>query len=157
MIKILIADDHAIVREGLKQIIANEPSLAVTGEAANGQETLELVCKDNFDIILLDIAMPEKDGLSILKHLKREKFELPVLVLSMYPEEQYAMRALKMGAAGYLTKVSAPNELIKAIKKISTGKKYITDSLAEKLAHYGGTDELRNMIIGDCFRFIWYF
>jgi two-component system, NarL family, invasion response regulator UvrY len=116
MIKILIADDHAIVREGLKQIIANEPSLAVTGEAANGQETLELVCKDNFDIILLDIAMPEKDGLSILKHLKREKFELPVLVLSMYPEEQYAMRALKMGAAGYLTKVSAPNELIKAIK-----------------------------------------
>jgi two-component system, NarL family, invasion response regulator UvrY len=140
MIKILIADDHAIVREGLKQIIANEPSLAVTGEAANGQETLELVCKDNFDIILLDIAMPEKDGLSILKHLKREKFELPVLVLSMYPEEQYAMRALKMGAAGYLTKVSAPNELIKAIKKISTGKKYITDSLAEKLAHYLDVD-----------------
>ena len=134
MIKILIADDHTIVREGLKQIVANTVGLVVTGEAANGQETLELVRKDNFDVILLDIAMPEKDGLAILKQLKLEKSELPVLVLSMYPEEQYAVRALKMGAAGYLTKVSAPDELIKAIKKISTGKKYISDSLAEKLA-----------------------
>ncbi len=134
MIKILIADDHTIVREGLKQIIANTAGLVVTGEAATGQETLELVHKDNFDVILLDIAMPEKDGLAILKQLKQEKSEIPVLILSMYPEEQYAIRALKMGAAGYLTKVSAPDELIKAIKKISTGKKYISDSLAEKLA-----------------------
>jgi two-component system invasion response regulator UvrY len=134
MIKILIADDHTIVREGLKQIIANAAGLVVTGEAANGEETLDLIRKNNFDVILLDIAMPEKDGLAILKQLKREKIELPVLVLSMHPEEQYAVRVLKMGAAGYLTKASASDELIKAIKKISTGKKYISDSLAEKLA-----------------------
>jgi DNA-binding NarL/FixJ family response regulator len=134
MIKILIADDHTIVREGLKQIIANSSGLVVTGEAANGQETMDLVRKNNFDVILLDISMPEKDGLAILKQLKREKFELPVLVLSMHPEEQYAVRVLKMGASGYLTKASASDELIKAIKKISTGKRYISDSLAEKLA-----------------------
>jgi len=134
MIKILIADDHTIVREGLKQIIVNTAGMVVTGEAANGQETLDLIRKNNFDVILLDIAMPEKDGLAILKQLKREKIELPVLVLSMHPEEQYAVRVLKMGAAGYLTKASASDELIKAIRKISTGKKYISDSLAEKLA-----------------------
>jgi two-component system, NarL family, invasion response regulator UvrY len=134
MIKILIADDHTIVRDGLKQIIANAAGLVVTGEAANGQETLDLIRKNNFDVILLDITMPEKDGLAILKQLKREKIELPVLVLSMHPEEQYAVRVLKMGASGYLTKASASDELIKAIKKISTGKKYISDSLAEKLA-----------------------
>jgi len=134
MIKILIADDHTIVREGLKQIIINTAGMVVTGEAANGQETLDLIRKNNFDVILLDIAMPEKDGLAILKQLKREKIELPVLVLSMHPEEQYAVRVLKMGASGYLTKSSAADELIKAIKKISTGKKYISDSLAEKLA-----------------------
>ncbi len=140
MIKILIADDHTIVREGLKQIVSNAPGLLVTGEAANGQETLELVRKDNFDVILLDIAMPKKDGLAILKQLKQEKQDLPVLVLSMYPEEQYAVRALKMGAAGYLTKITATDELIKAIKKVSAGKKYISNSLAEKLAHYLDTD-----------------
>jgi len=134
MIKILIADDHTIVREGLKQIIVNTAGMVVTGEAANGQETLDLIRKNNFDVILLDIAMPEKDGLAILKQLKREKIELPVLVLSMHPEEQYAVRVLKMGVAGYLTKASASDELIKAIRKISTGKKYISDSLAEKLA-----------------------
>ena len=134
MIKILIADDHTIVREGLKQIVSNAPGLFVTGEASNGQETLDLIRKNNFDVILLDICMPEKDGLAILKQLKREKIELPVLVLSMHPEEQYAVRMLKMGAAGYLTKASASDELINAIKKIATGKKYISDSLAEKLA-----------------------
>ncbi|HUT43475.1 MAG TPA: response regulator transcription factor [Desulfobacterales bacterium] len=134
MIKILIADDHAIVREGLKQIVADTTDLVVTGEAKNEQETLKLVRKGDFDVILLDIAMPGRGGLETLKQIKTEKPELPVLILSMYPEEQYAVRALKMGAAGYLTKVSAPDELIKAIKKISTGRKYISSSLAEKLA-----------------------
>jgi len=134
MIKILIADDHAIVREGLKQVVADTTDLIVTGEAGNGQETLEFVREGDFDVVLLDITMPEKDGLNVLKQLKKERPELPVLILSMYSEEQYAVRALKMGAAGYLTKVSAPDELIKAIKKISTGKKYISASLAEKLA-----------------------
>ena len=134
MIKIMIADDHAIVREGLKQIVADTTYLVVTGEAKNEQETLKLVRKGDYDIILLDIAMPGRGGLDVLKQLKQEKPKLPVLILSMYPEEQYAVRALKMGAAGYLTKVSAPDELIKAIKKISAGRKYISSSLAEKLA-----------------------
>ena len=140
MIKILIADDHTIVREGLKQIVSNAPGLLVTGEAASGKETLDRARKDDFDVILLDIAMPEKDGLAILKQLKQEKQDVPVLMLSMYPEEQYAVRSLKMGAAGYLTKITAADELIKAIKKVSTGKKYISNTLAEKLAHYLDTD-----------------
>ena len=134
MVKILIVDDHAIVREGLKQIVEDTSGLAVTGEAANEQETLELLRKHDFDVVLLDIAMTGRGGLEVLKQIKQEKPELPVLILSMYPEEQYAVRALKMGAAGYLTKVSAPDELIKAIKKIATGRKYVSNSLAEKLA-----------------------
>jgi DNA-binding NarL/FixJ family response regulator len=134
MVKILVADDHAIVREGLKQIVADTSGLAVTGEAASEQETLELLRKHDFDVVLLDIAMTGRGGLEVLKQIKQEKPELPVLILSMYPEEQYAVRALKMGAAGYLTKVSAPDELIKAIKKIATGRKYVSNSLAEKLA-----------------------
>jgi two-component system, NarL family, invasion response regulator UvrY len=134
MIKILVVDDHAIVREGLKQIVADTSGLAVTGEAASEQETLELLRKHDFDVVLLDIAMTGRGGLEVLKQIKQEKPELPVLILSMYPEEQYAVRALKMGAAGYLTKVSAPNELINAIKKIATGRKYVSNSLAEKLA-----------------------
>jgi len=134
MVKILIADDHAIVREGLKQIVTDTSGLGVTGEAASEQETLELIRKHDYDIVLLDIAMVGRGGLETLKQIKQEVPHLPVLILSMYPEEQYAVRALKMGAAGYLTKLSAPEELIKAIKKISAGRKYISDSLAEKLA-----------------------
>ena len=134
MVNILIADDHAIVREGLKQIVADTSGLAVTGEAASEQETLELLRKHDFDVVLLDIAMTGRGGLEVLKQIKQDKPDLPVLMLSMYPEEQYAVRALKMGAAGYLTKVSAPDELIKAIKKIATGRKYVSASLAEKLA-----------------------
>ena len=134
MVKILVVDDHAIVREGLKQIVADTSGLAVTGEAASEQETLELLRKHDFDVVLLDIAMTGRGGLEVLKQIKQEKPELPVLILSMYPEEQYAVRALKMGAAGYLTKVSAPDELINAIKKIATGRKYVSSSLAEKLA-----------------------
>jgi len=134
MIRILIADDHAIVREGLKQVVADTTDLIVTGEADNGRETLKLVRNGDFDVVLLDIAMPGRGGLDTLKQLKQERPELPVLILSMHPEEQYAVRALKSGAAGYLTKASAPDELIKAIKKIYMGRKYINSSLAEKLA-----------------------
>ena len=134
MIRIIIADDHSIVREGLKQVVVDQTDLIVSGEAENGKQTMELVRKGDFDVILLDIAMPGMSGLDILKQLKTEKPELPVLVLSMHPEEQYAVRALKAGAAGYLTKGSAPEELIAAIKKISAGGKYISSSLAEKLA-----------------------
>jgi len=136
VLKILIADDHAIVREGLKQILAETADMVVAGEAANGQEVLELVRKGNFDLVLLDLAMPEKDGLDTLKELKLEKPNLPVLVLSIYPEEQYAVRVLKAGASGYLTKESAPDELIAAIRKVSRKGKYVSQSLGEKLASY---------------------
>lgn len=134
MIKVLIADDHAIVRKGLKQIISETPDMAVTDEANDGQEVLDKVRKDNFDLILLDISMPGRTGLDILRELKAEKPKTPVLVLSMYPEEQYAVRVLRAGASGYLTKESAPDELIAAIRKVSLGRKYITPSLAERLA-----------------------
>jgi two-component system invasion response regulator UvrY len=140
MIKIFIGDDHAIVREGLKQIVAETSDMVVAGEAANGQQVLEQVRKGDWDLILLDIAMPGRGGLDILKQLRRERPKLPVLMLSMYPEEQYAVRALKAGASGYLTKESAPEELIAAIRKVSPGGKYVSSSLAEKLAVYLETD-----------------
>lgn len=134
MIKILVADDHAIVREGLKQIVADAPDMVVTDEASTGQEALSKALQNDYSVILLDITMPNRSGFDILKELKSQKPELPVLILSMHPEEQYAVRALKAGASGYLTKESAPNELITAILKVSSGGKYISSSLAEKLA-----------------------
>jgi len=134
MIKILIADDHAVVREGLKQIISETPDMRVTDEADNGQEVLNKVSEQNYDVVLLDITMPGRSGLDVLKQIKSKKPKLPVLMLSVHPEEQYAIRTLKAGASGYLTKGSATDELIAAIRKISAGKKYVSSSLAEKLA-----------------------
>ncbi len=136
MLKILIADDHAIVREGIKQILAEIPDKVTTDEAVNGQEVIQKVWNNNYDMILLDISMPGRSGLDILKQLKSEKPALKILILSMYPEEQYAIRALKAGASGYLTKESTPLELTKAIKKVSIGKKYVSASLAETLASH---------------------
>jgi two-component system invasion response regulator UvrY len=136
VIRILISDDHAIVREGIKQILADTDDLVAAGEATNGHEVIEHVRREDWDTVLLDLAMPGKDGLETLKEIKREKPKLPVLVLSIYPEEQYAVRALKAGASGYLTKESAPEELIAAIRKVSQGGKYISASLAEKLASH---------------------
>ena len=132
--KILIADDHAVVREGLKQILSESSEMVVTAEASTGPEVFEKIGKDDFDLIVLDIAMPGRGGLDILKEIKNKKPRLPVLILSMYPEDQYAVRVLKAGASGYMTKESAPAELINAIKQISKGKKYVSPSLAEKLA-----------------------
>jgi two-component system invasion response regulator UvrY len=140
MIKILIADDHAIVREGLKQILSETSDMLVAGEASNGRQCLKLVWEKDLDLVLLDIAMPGRGGMDILKQLKHEKPKLPILMLSMYPEKQYAVRALKAGASGYLTKESAPEELIAAIRKVSQGRKYVSSSLAEKLAVYLETD-----------------
>jgi two-component system, NarL family, invasion response regulator UvrY len=134
MIKILIADDHRMFREGLKHILAEYPDLVVADEANNGQEVLDKIWKNNYDMVLLDITMPGMTGLEALKQLKNDKPKLPVLILSMHPEEQYAVRVLRAGASGYLTKESAPDELITAIRKISQGRKYITPSLAERLA-----------------------
>ncbi len=133
MIKILIADDHSIVREGLKQIVAESPEMVVQGEAVNGQQVLDLVRKNDYGLILLDIAMPGRGGIDTLKQLRIDKPELPVLILSMHPEDQYAVRAIKAGASGYLTKESAPEELIGAIKKVAQGGKYVSIDLAEKL------------------------
>jgi DNA-binding NarL/FixJ family response regulator len=140
MIKILIADDHSIVREGLKQIVAQSPEMAVLDEAVNGQQVLDLVQKKEFDLILLDIAMPGRGGIDTLKQLRIVKPAIPVLILSMYPEDQYAVRAIKAGASGYLSKESAPEELIGAIKKVARGGKYVSAGLAEKLVGNLGPD-----------------
>jgi len=134
MLKILIADDHPVVRRGLKQIIAEAADMAVTDEATNGWEVLSKVGAGNYDVVVLDITMPGKDGMDVLAQLKYEKPGLPVLMLSMHPEEQFALRALRAGASGYLTKESAQDELVAAIRKVSSGGKYVSSSLAEKLA-----------------------
>src|SRR5512135_18457 len=129
MIKILVADDHAVVREGLKRIIAETADLVVAGEAANGQEVLEKVQSGHWDVVLLDISMPGRGGLDVLRQLRGEKPKLPILVLSMHSEDQYAVRVLKAGAAGYLTKDSAPEQLVNAIRRVIRGRKYISPSV----------------------------
>jgi two-component system invasion response regulator UvrY len=145
MINILIADDHAIVREGLKQIVAEEKDMLVAGEAGNANEMFELLKRDDFTIIILDISMPGRSGLEALKFLKKNYPEVPALILSMFSEEQYGLRAIKAGAAGYLKKVSAPTELVSAIRKIVSGGKYINQSLAEKLADDYDSDRKERM------------
>ena len=134
MIKILVADDHPVVRKGLKQIITDSPGMVVAGEASDGQEVLDQVRRNDYDVVLLDISMPGRSGLDILKQLKSQRPALAVLVLSIYPEEQYAVRVLRSGASGYMTKESAPEELIAAVRAVSSGRKYVSSSLAQKLA-----------------------
>jgi two-component system invasion response regulator UvrY len=136
MIRILVADDHSVVRRGLVQIVADSPEMEVTGEATTGPETLELARSQPFDVVILDIAMPGRGGLDILRELKAENPGLKVIVLSMYSEEQYAIRSLRDGASAYLTKGSPPDELILAIKTVAAGKRYITPSVADRLASY---------------------
>lgn len=143
MIKILIADDHAIVRHGLKQLIADNADMTVAGEASNGLEVLALIRQNRLDVVLLDISMPGKNGVEILKQIHSEQPNLQVLILSTYPEDQYAVRVIKAGAAGYLTKESAPEQLVSAIRAVAQGKKFIVASVAELLAnelggHKGG-------------------
>jgi DNA-binding NarL/FixJ family response regulator len=133
MIKVLIADDHTIVREGLRQILGQSPDIVVKDEASNGQEVLKKIGNGHFDLVLLDISLPGRSGLEVLKQIRATAPDLPILILSMYPEEQYAIRALRAGASGYLTKESATNELLKAIRKVAAGGIYITSSLAEKI------------------------
>lgn len=134
MVKILVADDHAVVRQGVKQILADDFEQAVIGEASNIHEVLDLARKQEWDVVILDMTMPGRSGLDALKDLKQRHPKLPVLVLSMHPEDQFAVRVLKAGAAGYLTKDSAAEELVTAIQKVLQGGKYISASLAEVLA-----------------------
>lgn len=140
-IKILIADDHAIVREGLKQIVAEEKDILVAGEAENAEQLMNHLAKEKWSLVILDINMPGKSGLEALKDIKIQYPELPVLILSMFSEDQYGIRAIKAGASGYLKKVSAPTELVTAIRKIVSGGMYINPSLAEKLAEKFGQKE----------------
>jgi DNA-binding NarL/FixJ family response regulator len=151
MIKILIADDHAIVRRGLKQIVSEQPDMIVGGEAENARDVLEMVRSNNWNVIVLDINMPGRSGLEVLKELKREHPKLPVLVLSVHSEDQYGIRMLKAGAAGYLTKDSAPDELVRAIRKVNRGGRYVSPSLAETLVLELGveTDGPRHKTLSD--------
>ena len=139
-IKILIADDHAIVREGLRQILADTRDILIAGDAENGNEAIKLARTADADVLLLDISMPDKSGIEVLKQVKKESPKLAVLVLSMYREDQYAIRSLKAGAAGYLNKQSAPAELIDAIRQVASGRKYISPTLAQELANQVGDD-----------------
>ncbi|UCE97787.1 MAG: response regulator transcription factor [Dehalococcoidia bacterium] len=143
MLRVLIADDHPVFREGLKQIINETNDLMVARESSDGFEALKQLREGSYDLALLDISLPDINGIEILKHLKTEKIGIPVLILTMHPEEQYAIRALKAGASGYLTKESTPNELVTAIRKISKGGKYISSSLAEKLASEVGRIDVK--------------
>jgi two-component system, NarL family, invasion response regulator UvrY len=134
MINVLIADDHVIVRRGMLQVLSKDEDIRVADEAGTGQEAIDKIRKNKYDVIILDISLPGKSGLEVLKQLKSEYPALPVLILSMYPEDHYAVRVMKAGGAGYITKENANTELAKAIRTVAGGKKYITPSLAEKLA-----------------------
>jgi two-component system invasion response regulator UvrY len=139
-IRVFIADDHAIVREGLKQILAEQRDLIVAGEAENGLDAVKLVGRARPHVLLLDISLPDRNGIEVLKQIKKDKPELAVLMLSMHREDQYAIRSLKAGAAGYMTKQSAPRELVTAIRQVAGGQKYVSPALAQALAAQVGED-----------------
>ncbi len=140
ILRVLIADDHAIVREGLKQILADTGDIVVAGDAGSGLEAIKLARAGDFDVLLLDISMPDRSGIEVLKQVRQEFPKLAVLMLSMHREDQYAIRSLKAGAAGYLNKQSAPDELVTAIRQVAAGRKYISPALAQQLADQIGDD-----------------
>jgi two-component system invasion response regulator UvrY len=143
MIRILIADDHAIIRHGLKQIIEDSGEMRVVAEAGSGSDALRKIRGSECDVVVLDISMPDMSGIDVLKQIHAEKPQLPILILSIYPEDQYAVRLIKAGAAGYMTKESAPAEVVRALLHVAGGKKYISPVVAELLANEVGTDEER--------------
>jgi two-component system, NarL family, invasion response regulator UvrY len=140
VIKILIADDHAIVREGLKQILADTKDIVVAGQAETGFEAIKLARRGGFHVLLLDISLPDRSGIEVLKQLRKECPDLAVLMLSMHREDLYAIRSLKAGAAGYMNKQSAPADLVVAIRQVAAGKKYVSTALAQELANQVGDD-----------------
>jgi len=140
VINVVVVDDHAVVREGIKRIVSESGGMTVSGEASDGHEAIRVIKNQPCDVVLLDITMPNKSGLDVLKELHAASPRLPVLVLSMHPEDQYAVRVLRAGASGYVTKDSAPAKLVQAIRKVVRGGKYVSPSLAEKLVYDLGTD-----------------
>src|SRR5687767_4170099 len=134
LIRVLVADDHEIVRAGIKQFIADEPDMRVTGEAATGEEVLNLVRSEMFDILLLDISMPQKNGIDCLRAIKQSHPTLPVLIVSGYPESLYALNMFRLGADGYFPKSAPPTELIRAIRTVAGGHRYLTHDTADQLA-----------------------
>src|SRR5689334_3773693 len=134
MIRVVIADDHTILREGLRQLLTSAPDIDVVGEAGDGHEVMTRVRGDEFDVLLLDMSMPGRSGIELIKLVKSERPKLRILVLSMHEEEQYAVRAIKAGASGYMTKESASAQLVDAIRKVAAGGAYITSAAAEQLA-----------------------
>ncbi|MEC5385665.1 response regulator transcription factor [Uliginosibacterium sp. H3] len=139
-IRVLIADDHAIIRQGLKQILSDTEDLEVVAEADGGVKALQVLRNTQCDVVLMDVSMPDRNGIDTLKLVKKEFPRLPVLILSMHPEEQYAVRALRAGAAGYLSKQGAPEQLVTAIRQVAAGKKYVSAAVAEELANAIGED-----------------
>lgn len=139
-IQVLIADDHAIIRQGLRQILSGTDDLEVAGEADGGIKALQLIRENQYDVVLMDVSMPDRNGIDSLKLIKKEYPKLPVLMLSMHPEEQYAIRALRAGAAGYLSKQGAPEQLVVAIRQVAAGKKFVSAAVAEELANAIGED-----------------
>lgn len=135
MINVIIADDHAIVRQGLKQILSETKDICVTGEAENGLEAIRMARQDTFDVMLLDISLPDKSGIEVLKQIKKEQQHLTVLMLSMHTEHEFAVRSLKAGASGYLNKQSAPAQLVTAIRQVASGQKYLSAVVAQELAN----------------------
>jgi DNA-binding NarL/FixJ family response regulator len=140
MIGVFIADDHPVVRQGIRQIVAATEDITVVDEATTGHETLQRLSDVQCDLVLLDLSLPDIDGLDLLKQLKREHPQRPILILTMHSEDQFALRALKAGASGYLTKESAPAELVGAVRKVVAGGRYISQRLAESLAAHLGPD-----------------
>jgi DNA-binding NarL/FixJ family response regulator len=136
MIRVLIADDHAVLREGIKRIIADAGDMAVTGEADDGPALCAMVARNEWDVVLMDLAMPGMPGLEVLREVRRQRPKLPVLILSMYPADQYAVRTLSAGASGYIHKGSPPDEVVKAIRTAVAGRRYITPEVAEHLASH---------------------
>ena len=133
MIKILVVDDHALIRKGIKQLLEDNHDVQVAGEAESGIQAINMMRKNHFDLVLLDIALPDKHGMDVLKQLKSEQPDIKIIVLSMYPEDQYGARTLKAGAMGYINKQSAPEKLVGAIRHVISGKKYISEALSEQL------------------------
>lgn len=140
MISILVVDDHSLIRKGLKQLLEENPEFLIKGEAETGMQAINMVRKQRYDLVLLDMSLPDKHGIDVLKQLQLEQPDIKIIVLSMYPEDQYGVRALKAGAAGYINKQSAPENLVIAIEQVTSGKKYISSALAEQLL---------NSLIGD--------